>query len=338
MPVTRPRLRLSVLDQSPVIHGHTARDALAATVDLAQLADDLGYTRYWCAEHHGLHGVCNPAPEVMLARLGATTKRIRLGSGGVMLPYYSPFKVAEQFRMLEALFPNRIDLGVGRAPGGDMRTAQAVAMGDYNRGDRFAEQVRDLSWLLRGEVPAGHLADGVLLQPAIDTRPELWVLGSSDFGGALAAKLGLRFAFAHFINPHVGHIVAQEYRTSFEPGYEERPYSAAAVFVICADTAGEAAELERAVDLRRVQMAYGVNAPIPSLAQGAEFAPTERDRTIIERERPRTICGTPEQVAERMLALRDRFVADELIVLSVTASYAARLRTYQLLAEAFDLS
>lgn len=331
-------MRLSVLDQSPVIAGHTARDALAATVELAQLADDLGYTRYWCAEHHGLQGVCNPAPEVMLARLGSVTNRIRLGSGGVMLPYYSPFKVAEQFRMLEGLFPNRIDLGVGRAPGGDMRTAQAVAMGQYNRGDQFPQQVQDLVWLLSGEVPPAHVAEGVLLQPAIDTRPEIWVLGSSDFGGALAAKLGVRFAFAHFINAHGGHAVAQQYRASFEPGYEKAPYSAAAVFVICADTDAEAAELERAVDIRRLQMAYGVNAPIPSLSQAADFTPNERDRMIIERERPRTICGTPERVAERMLALRDRFAADELVVLSVTASYAARLRTYQLLAEAFDLS
>ncbi|MGO4302944.1 LLM class flavin-dependent oxidoreductase [Cupriavidus sp. RAF12] len=338
MSENRPKLRLSVLDQSPVIAGHTARDALAATVDLAQLADDLGYTRYWCAEHHGLHGVCNPAPEVMLARLGSVTKRIRIGSGGVMLPYYSPFKVAEQFRMLEGLFPNRIDLGVGRAPGGDMRTAQAVATGLYNRGDQFPQQVQDLVWLLRGEVPPDHLAEGVLLQPAIDTRPELWVLGSSDFGGALAARLGLRFAFAHFINAQGGHAVAQQYREDFEPGYEDQPYSAAAIFVICADTDEEAAALERAVDVRRLQMAYGVNAPIPSLAQAADFTPTERDRMIIERERPRTICGTPERVAARMMALRERFAADELVVLSVAASYQARLRTYQLLAEAFELT
>ncbi|WP_454736599.1 LLM class flavin-dependent oxidoreductase [Cupriavidus necator] len=334
---SKPRLRLSVLDQSPVIAGHTARDALAATVELAQLADALGYTRYWCAEHHGLHGVCNPAPEVMLARLGSVTQRIRLGSGGVMLPYYSPFKVAEQFRMLEGLFPNRIDLGVGRAPGGDMRTAQAVAMGQYDRGAQFEEQVRDLSMLLRGEVPAGHLAEGVLLQPVIDTSPELWVLGSSDYGGALAARLGLRFAFAHFINAHTGHLVAQQYRNDFTPGYDAQPYSAAAIFVICADTDAQAAELERAVDLRRLQMAYGVNAPIPSLAQAAEFSPAERDRLVIERERPRTICGTPERVAARMEALREQFAADELIVLSVTASYAARLRTYELLAQAFAL-
>lgn len=237
-------VRLSILDQSPVIHGHSARDAIAATVDLAQMADALGYTRYWCAEHHGLRGVSNPAPEVMIARVASATRHLRVGSGGVMLPYYSPFKLAEQFRLLEALFPNRIDLGVGRAPGGDMRTAQAVAMGDYNRGDHFPQQVQELIWHLSCTLPPDHPTHGVILQPEIDTRPELWLLGSSDFGGALAARLGIRFAFAHFINPHVGHIVAQQYRTDFAPGFEPRPYSAAAVFVIAADTEAEARRCE----------------------------------------------------------------------------------------------
>ena len=174
---------LSVLDQTPVISGHSVADAIAATVELAQLADDLGYTRYWCAEHHGLRGVSNPCPEVMLARLGSVTRRIRLGSGGIMLPYYSPFKVAEQFMMLEALFPNRIDLGEGRAPGGDMRTAQAVAAGDYNRGEIFPQQVADLFGLMHGTLPADHVARGVLLFLLVATRPQLWMIGSREIGG-----------------------------------------------------------------------------------------------------------------------------------------------------------
>jgi luciferase family oxidoreductase group 1 len=276
-------MRLSILDQSPVIYGHSARDAIAATVDLAQLADSLGYTRYWCAEHHGLRGVSNPAPEVMIARVASATRHLRVGSGGVMLPYYSPFKLAEQFRLLEALFPNRIDLGVGRAPGGDMRTAQAVAMGDYNRGDIFPQQVQELIWHLTGTLPSDHPAYGVLLQPEIDTKPELWMLGSSDFGGALAARLGIRFAFAHFINPHVGQLVAQQYRTDFEPGFDARPYSAAAVFVIAAESEAEARRYEAAVDLRRLQMALGVNGPIPTVEQGEAHQYTERDQAIVAR-------------------------------------------------------
>jgi luciferase family oxidoreductase group 1 len=329
---------LSVLDQTPVIDGHSVADAIAATVELAQLADDLGYTRYWCAEHHGLRGVSNPCPEVMLARLGSITKRIRIGSGGIMLPYYSPFKVAEQFMMLEALFPNRIDLGVGRAPGGDMRTAQAVASGAYNRGEIFPQQVADLIALMDGKLPDDHLAQGVLLQPQVETRPQLWVLGSSEFGGLLAAQLGLRFSFAHFINAHFGHQVAHAYRERFTAGHEAKPYLAAAVFVICADTEREAADLEKAVDLRRVQMAYGLNAPIPTVEQGIAQEYGEREMLVIDREKPRSIIGTPEQVTERMLALQEQFQADELVVLSVTGSYRARLRSYELLAEAFQLA
>ena len=328
---------LSVLDQTPVIDGHTVADAIAATVELAQLADDLGYTRYWCAEHHGLYGVSNPCPEVMLARLGSVTRRIRIGSGGIMLPYYSPFKVAEQFLMLEALFPNRVDLGVGRAPGGDMRTAQAVAAGDYNRGELFPQQVADLVALMSGTLPSDHLAHGVLLQPQVETRPQLWVLGSSDFGGMLAAQLGIRFSFAHFINAHFGHAVAQAYRERFRHGHEQKPYLAAAVFVICADTEQEAADLEKAVDLRRVQMAYGLNELVPSIAQGLAQEYGERERLIIDREKPRSIVGTPESVTERLHALQEQFDADELIVLSVTGSYRARLRSYELLADAFEL-
>ncbi|WP_176054260.1 LLM class flavin-dependent oxidoreductase [Paraburkholderia caribensis] len=328
---------LSVLDQTPVIDGHTVADAIAATVELAQLADDLGYTRYWCAEHHGLYGVSNPCPEVMLARLGSVTKRIRIGSGGIMLPYYSPFKVAEQFLMLEALFPNRVDLGVGRAPGGDMRTAQAVAAGDYNRGELFPQQVADLVALMSGTLPSDHLAHGVLLQPQVETRPQLWVLGSSDFGGMLAAQLGIRFSFAHFINAHFGHAVAHAYRERFKPGHEQKPYLAAAVFVICADTEQQPADLEKAVDLRRVQMAYGLNERVPSIAQGLAQEYGEREQLIIDREKPRSIIGTPESVTQRLHALQEQFDADELIVLSVTGSYRARLRSYELLAEAFEL-
>ncbi|MDR5853792.1 LLM class flavin-dependent oxidoreductase [Caballeronia sp. LZ062] len=329
--------KLSVLDQTPVIHGHTTADAIAATLDLAQLADDLGYTRYWCAEHHGLYGVSNPCPEVMLARIGSLTKRIRIGSGGVMLPYYSAFKVAEQFLMLEALFPNRVDLGVGRAPGGDMRTAQAVAAGSYNRGDIFPQQVAELIALFDGKVADDSLARGVLLQPQIDTRPELWMLGSSDFGGLLAAQLGIRFAFAHFINAHMGHHVAEAYRERFVAGHEEKPYLAAAVFAICADTEDEAEALEKAVDLRRVQMAYGLNQPIPSIAQGVAQQYGERERAVIAHEKPRSIIGTPERVTEKLHALQAQFDADELIVLTVAGSYAARTRSYQLLADAFAL-
>lgn len=329
-------VKLSVLDQSPVIAGHTAADAIAATVDLAQLADDLGYHRYWVAEHHGSRGLANPAPEIMVARLASATRRLRVGSGGVMLPYYSPYKVAESFMLLEALFPGRIDLGLGRAPGGDRRTATAVAGGQVD-GEQFPAQVHALLGLLQGELPPGHAYEDLLLQPAVPTRPEVWMLGSSDFGGSLAAHLGIRFCFAHFISADFGEQVSQAYVQRFRPGYEDKPYSAVAVFVVCADTEAEAAELALAVDLRRLNQAYGLNQPIPTVAQAKAMNYTAQDLAAIDSQRPRNIIGTPEQVAERMRAVKDSFAADEIVVLTVAASYAARTRSYELLAEVFEL-
>ncbi len=328
--------KISLLDQTPLIEGHRVADAIAATVDLAQMADDLGFYRYWCAEHHGGRALVNPAPEIMIARLAATTRRIRVGSGGVMLPYYSPWKVAEQFMMLEALYPGRIDLGLGRAPGTDQLTARAVN-GGQPPADRFPAQVQELAWLLSGTLPDDHPYRELSLQPQVTTRPELWMLGSSDFGARLAAHLGIRFCFAHFINADYGDQVTRLYRDHFQPGYEQQPHSAVALFVICADTEQEAQHLSDALDLRRLYMAYGHNAAIPTIAMAKSMNYTVQDRQVIERERPRNIVGTPEQVYERMVNIQASFAADEIIVLTVAASYQARARSTELLARAFSL-
>lgn len=328
----KSRVRLSILDQSPVIEGSSVADALAATVDLAQMADELGYHRYWCAEHHGSLALANPAPEIMVARLAAATKRIRVGSGGIMLPYYSPWKVAEQFLLLEALFPGRIDLGLGRAPGGDQRTARAVA-GGQPASEQFPAQVALLAALLADNLPENHPYRELAMQPRTGSKPEIWMLGSSDFGGSLAAQLGLNFCFAHFINAQDGEAVSRQYREQFQPGYEQKPHAAVALFVICADTEQEAADLSAAVDLRRLYQAYGHNAPIPGVATAKSMQYSPRDQAIIDSERPRSIIGTPERVAERVQALKDGFAADEILVLTVAASYKARQRSVQLLAE-----
>lgn len=344
--------KLSILDQSPIISGHTPVEAIAATVELAQAADQLGYERYWLAEHHGLNALADPCPEILLARLGSVTKHIRIGTGGILLPYYSPFKVAEQFRMLEALFPGRLDLGIGRAPGGDLRTAQAVmgstTGGSYNAAEYFPEQVMELIGLLDGVLPAEHPHAEVVLQPQGETAPQIWVLGSSDFGGAMAADMGLRFAFAHFINAHSGAPVAQAYRGDFRPAAHAAqtrgavtpaPYSAVAVFAIAAETQAQADELAMSVDVRRLQMAYGINAPIATVeeakARAQHYAP--RDLAIIERERPRAVIGTPDKVAAHIREIEARFGADEVVVLGVAASYQARLKSYELLAREFGL-
>ena len=329
--------RISLLDQTPLIDGHSVADAIAATVDLAQMADDLGFYRYWCAEHHGGRALVNPAPEIMIARLAATTKRLRIGSGGVMLPYYSPWKVAEQFMMLEALYPGRIDLGLGRAPGTDQLTAKAVN-GGVAPADRFPAQVQELIWLLSGTLPEDHPYRELTLQPHVATRPELWMLGSSDFGARLAAHLGINFCFAHFINADYGDQVTRLYREHFQPGYEHKAHSAVALFVICADTEQEARDLSAALDLRRLYMAYGHNAPIPTVDMAKAMNYSARDLQVIERERPRNIVGTPEQVQARMLELQASFAADEIVVLTVAASYQARARSTELIAQVFGLN
>src|SRR5574341_1384364 len=240
-------MQLSILDQSPVISGQTPAQAVQATLQLARRADDLGYHRYWLAEHHAIAALADPCPEVLLARLGAETRRMRIGTGGVLLPYYSAFRTAETFRMLEALYPGRIDLGIGRAPGGDPRTAQAVAGGGFPDANRFPQQVWELTALLEGE----HRP--VRLQPEVDTVPEVWLLGSSDYSGALAAELGLPFAFAHFINPKGGDAVARAYRENFKPtGRRTHPQVIVCTFAIVAETDEDAERLAAPIDLRRL--------------------------------------------------------------------------------------
>ena len=200
MAVKARPLRLSVLDQSPVISGHTPAQAVHETIRLAKAAERLGYSRYWLAEHHALAALADPCPEILLTRIAAETSTLRVGTGGILLPYYSPLKVAEQFRMLEALYPGRMDLGIGRAPGGDRVTALAMGEGRYPGAEHFPEQVQYLVAYLDDALPPEHPFAAVKAMPAGPTAPQVWLLGSSDYSGALAAQLGLRFAFAHFIS------------------------------------------------------------------------------------------------------------------------------------------
>lgn len=331
-------LRLSVLDQSPIISGHTPVQAVAETVKLAQAADALGYHRYWLAEHHAVAALADPCPEILLTRVASATARIRVGTGGVLLPYYSALKVAEVFRMLEALFPGRIDLGLGRAPGGDQLTAQALANGQYSAADRFAEQVQDLVGFLDDALPSEHAYARVKAMPAGAAAPPIWLLGSSDYSGALAAVLGLRFAFAHFISAQGGDRVTRAYKERFQPSAREAaPHAVVCAFVICAETAAEAETLAACVDLRRLQMAQGLNTPIPTLAEARAQHYSERELAYIRSQRARAVIGDPRQVRERLLQLREQFDADELMILTITGDYASRRRSYELLAQEFAL-
>ena len=330
-------LHLSILDQSPIISGHTPARAVAETVKLAQAAEALGYQRYWLAEHHAVAALADPCPEILLTRVASATERIRVGTGGVLLPYYSALKVAEVFRMLEALFPGRIDLGLGRAPGGDQLTAQALSNGQYSAADHFAEQVQDLVGFLDDALPANHAFGRVKAMPAGPAAPPIWLLGSSDYSGALAAALGLRFAFAHFISAQGGDAVMRAYKARFQASPREAaPHAVVCVFVICAETAAEAEELAACVDLRRLHMAQGLNTPIPTLAQAGAQKYSERELAYIRSQRARAVIGDPRQVRQRLLQLREQFDADELMILTITGDYPSRLRSYELLAREFE--
>ena len=330
-------MRLSVLDQSPIVSGRTARDAIQETLALARHAESLGFHRYWLAEHHAIAALADPCPEVLLARLGAETKRMRIGTGGVLLPYYGAFRTAESFRMLEALYPGRVDLGIGRAPGGDARTAQAVGGGRFPDAERFPEQVWELACHLNGTLPPDHPHARVRLQPEVEGAPPIWLLGSSDYSGALAAQLGVSFAFAHFINPRGGDAVARQYRRDFK-GDAKHLQVIVCTFAICAETAEEAERLAAPIDLRRLHMALNIDSPVPTAEEAARHAYSDEERRYVMGQRERAVIGDPAACRAAIEALAQRYQADEVMVLTITADAASRQRSYALLAEAFGLS
>ncbi|MDO8478482.1 MAG: LLM class flavin-dependent oxidoreductase [Candidatus Rokubacteria bacterium] len=329
---------VGVLDQSPIRTGGTAAEAVAETVELAQACERWGYHRYWLAEHHASRGLAGSTPEVLVAHVAARTSRIRVGSGGVMLSHYSALKVAENFRMLETLYPGRIDLGIGRAPGSDPRTARALAHGPGTLGiEHFPAQIGNLLGFLRNDLPQGHPFRGIRAMPDGPTTPELWLLGSSDEGAALAARFGTAFAFAHFINDEGGAEVTRAYAARFRPGVLEAPRASVAVFALAADTEAEAQRLAKSRDLWITRLYTGRPGAFPSAEEAETYPYTEQELAIVHHARRRTIAGTPEQVRDRLLALAGAYGAAELMIVAITFDFKARLRSYQLLAEAFGL-
>jgi len=333
-------MQLSVLDQSPVREGVTPRDALLETVELARHVDRLGYRRYWLAEHHSSPGLAGTAPEIMVGRVAAETKHLRVGSGGVMLSHYSSLKVAEQFRMLETLYPGRIDLGIGRAPGSDQLTAIALQHGPGALGiEHFPNQIADLLAFLENTMPADHPFSRIRVMPAGDTNPEIWLLGSSDQSALFAAYFGLPFSFAHFINDEGGPAIMEAYRTRFQPSARlPAPQGSIGVFIVCAESEAEARRLAASRDLWRLRQRRGILAPFPPPEDALAFPYSEAERREVEYHRRRQIVGTPDQVKLELTALAESYGVDEVVVLTICHDFAARKRSYTLLAEAFGLT
>jgi luciferase family oxidoreductase group 1 len=339
---TAPAIALSVLDQSPVGAGRTAGAALAETLALARLADRLGYRRYWLAEHHNTGSLAGSAPEVLIPLVAAETAGIRVGSGGVMLAHYSPLKVAETFRLLHTLFPGRIDLGIGRAPGSDRMTALALTQGAPRPIEQFPDQLRDLAAYLHDALPADHPYGGVRAtpEPESDGAPELWLLGSSGQSAAYAAALGFAFSFAHFINPDPGVAAAvlADYREAFRPStYLDAPRSSLAVRALCAETDAEARRLSASFALMRVRMEQGRRGPVPSVEEALAYPYSPPERARLGAILAQSAIGSPQTVRQRLTALARAHGVDELVVVTICHDPAARQRSYELLAEAFAL-
>jgi luciferase family oxidoreductase group 1 len=332
-------MRLGVLDQSPVRTGMTPAEAIQETLELAEAADRLGYHRYWVAEHHSTPGLAGSSPEVLIGQIAARTRRMRVGSGGVMLRHQSALKVAESFRVLEALFPGRIDLGIGRAPGSDQRTASALRHGPGALGvEHFPEQVADVLAFLRDALPVGHPFAGVQAMPTGSTMPEAWLLGSSGESAAVAAHLGTGFSFAHFINSEGGAEITRAYGRHFRSSADlAAPRASAAVFALAADTEAEAKRLALSRELFLVRLYTGRAGRYPSVEEAEAYPYSAHEQALLPHLRRRAIVGTPEAVRDGLLALAEEYGVDELIIVTITHDPKARVRSYELLARAFGL-
>jgi luciferase family oxidoreductase group 1 len=328
--------RLSVLDQSPVRTGAAPADAIRETLALARRCDALGYTRYWLAEHHSTPALAGSAPEVLIGQVAAVTSGIRVGSGGVMLQHYSALKVAEAFRVLETLYPGRIDLGIGRAPGSDQLTARAL--GGRGAPELFPQQVQDLLAFVHGEPPPEHPYANVRAMPTGPTAPELWLLGSSDQSAAIAAHFGAAFSFAHFINADGGAEITRAYAREFKPSaWLATPQASVAVFVVCAETHEEAERLAKSRDLFVARLYTGRGGRYPTVAEAEAHEYTPWERQIVEHARGRRVAGTPAECRDRLETLARDYGVDEIVVVTITESAETRRRSYELLAEAFAL-
>ena len=331
-------IRLSVLDQSPIRHGSTATAALQETLQLARDCDRLGYHRYWLAEHHASDALAGCSPEVLLGRLGAETSRIRIGSGGVMLPHYSPYKVAENFKLLQTLYPGRLDLGVGRAPGTDPFTAAALRYGSRLGPQHFPQQVADLQALLNDTDLLTPGLDGARAFPVVSEPPQLWMLGSSEDSAGFAAEAGLPYSFAYFINPNIRTDIFALYRDKFKPGPNlDKPHTSLSVFTLCAPTDEEAWRLSRSRDLWFVRLLQGAPGPVPTVEEAENYPYSEGELRAIAANRDKRAVGSPEQVKHKLEELAARFGADELVILTITHDPAARQRSYELLAGVWGL-
>jgi luciferase family oxidoreductase group 1 len=333
-------LKLSVLDQSPIAYGSNAKEALRQTTELAKVTEALGYHRFWVSEHHDASTLAGSSPEVLIAHLAAHTKKIRLGSGGVMLPHYSAYKVAENFKLLEALHPGRIDVGLGRAPGGMPIAKMALQEGKEQNIHKYPLQVKDVIGYLQDDLPTDHRFHGLKATPLIDTVPDVWLLGSSGGSANVAAENGTGFAFAHFINGEGGVQAVESYRETFQPSaLFDRPQTSVAIFVICADTDEQADQIASSLDLSLIMLENGqLSKGTPSIESALSYPYSPFERARIRENRKRMIVGSPKAVRQQLVELARAYETEEVIVVTITHRFEDRIRSYELLGEEWNVN
>lgn len=330
------KLKLSALDQGPIESGKGASEALQDTIKLAKALDELGYKRFWVSEHHNTKALASSSPEVLISAIAANTKNIRVGSGGVMLPHYSAYKVSENFRVLEALYPNRIDLGIGRAPGGMLLSTKALQKGKNLYSDNYEEQTKELIKYLYDIDFENDEFRGLRATPQIETVPEIYVLGSSGGSAGIAAKYGLNYGYARFITGDMAIDSIDWYRENFEKTIvNEKPRSIVCTFAICGKTEEEANNLAKVMDYALAKIESGVLNGIPKLEDIKDYEYTEIEKRIIRRNRSRMTVGTPKIIKEQFENIAKKHNVDEFMILTLNTDLEKKIESYRLIMEEF---
>ena len=334
-------LKLSVLDQSTAILGQSQDQSIRTTIELAKTCEDMGVSRFWVAEHHNHPAIVGSAPEVVMAAIAATTDRIRIGSAGVMLPHYSSLKVAEQFRILDAIAPGRIDMGLGRAPGSDGKTAHALNPNARNAADQFPTAVRDLmAWVTGTELPEDHPFSDIQAFPKSTTSPDTWILGTSDYGASVAAHFGIPYCFAHFITDGQGVDRALElYRNNYQPSTRfPLPIATVCLWALVAETETEARHFYASRAYNKVMREYGELGALISPEAASEFSYSNAQKANFNSLTDEAIIGDPVQVGSILRKIATTYKIDEVVILTWAFDPAVQRRSYELLAKEFKLA
>jgi luciferase family oxidoreductase group 1 len=329
-------MRISILDQAPIAANESAREALLNSVSLAQTGEALGYSRYWIAEHHDLPGLACSAPEVMLGYIGAQTNTIRIGSGAVLLPHYRPYKVAEIYNMLATLFPSRIDIGIGRAPGGSAEATNALSENFLQQVWKMPDLVKDLLNFLEDDDQTGNNHSKLSASPLPEVPPEPWLLGTGSKSAILAAENGLSFAFGQFMSDKGGPDITKQYRNSFKPrNAGDSPDVILTVSAFCAETLGKAEEIALSSLIWSLQRGKGDGkAGIPPIEEAKKYKLTQDEKKEFARMKERMIIGDPMMVKEKLIQLKADYQADEIMIVTITSSLEDKIQSYKLIAEA----